>query len=223
MFDIGWPELLVIATILIVVVGPKDLPHMLRTFGRTMRKVRSMAAEFRGQFDDALRDAELEELRKTVDDVKGLNPRSAMQEAMAPFKKAGEDVRKTLDEDDDVGFDAAVMEPLDEPEFDPSDIEAGSVGAPEASVENAAAAQPGVSKDLPAKPSRSAKSGAATTKAKPKAPSANSKAPAKTGAAAKTSADRAKPSPLSKPGQRSGGSKATASTKKATKAGETAT
>ena len=223
MFDIGWPELLVIATILIVVVGPKDLPHMLRTFGRTMRKVRSMAAEFRGQFDDALRDAELEELRKTVDDVKGLNPRSAMQEAMAPFKKAGEDVRKTLDEDDDVGFDAAVMEPLDEPEFDLSDLEAGSVGAAEDTAEKAAAAKPGARKPSPAKSSRSSKGGAATTKAKPKTPSTKSKAPAKTAAAAKTTADKAKSSPRRKPGQRSGGSKATASAKKATKAGETAT
>ena len=98
MFDIGWPELLVIATVLIVVVGPKDLPHMLRAFGRTMAKVRGMAAEFRTQFDDALREAELDEARKTVADVKGLNPGHAFRDAIDPLRKAGEDVRKTMNE-----------------------------------------------------------------------------------------------------------------------------
>ena len=116
MFDIGWPELLVIGTILIVVVGPKDLPPMLRAFGKTVSKVRGMAAEFRGQFDEALREAELDEVRKTVDDVRGLNPKSAMEKAMSPFKAAGEDVRRALDEagdDDFEPFDTPVMEPLD--------------------------------------------------------------------------------------------------------------
>ena len=116
MFDIGWPELLVIGTILIVVVGPKDLPPMLRAFGRTMAKVRGMASEFRSQFDDALRDAELDEVRKVVDDVRDLNPKAAMGKAMSPFKEAGRDVRKALDEageDDFEPFDTPVMEPLD--------------------------------------------------------------------------------------------------------------
>ena len=129
MFDIGWAELLVIATVLIVVVGPKDLPGMLRAFGRTMSKVRGMAAEFRGQFDDALREAELDEVRKAVDDVRGLSPRSALSKATHPFREAGEDVRKALDEatdeaDDDEPFDSAVefdapheMEPLDPPDL----------------------------------------------------------------------------------------------------------
>ena len=47
MFDIGWTEMLVIAIVMIVVVGPKDLPRMLRTFGRTTAKMRSMAGDFR--------------------------------------------------------------------------------------------------------------------------------------------------------------------------------
>ena len=63
MFDIGWQEILVIAIVLIVVVGPKDLPRMLRTFGRTTAKMRSMAGDFRRQFDDALKEAELDEVK----------------------------------------------------------------------------------------------------------------------------------------------------------------
>ena len=112
MFDIGWPELLVIATVLIVVVGPKDLPGMLRTFGRMIAKLRGMAGEFRSQFDEALREAELDEVRKAVSDVQSLNPKTAMREAMEPFRKAGTDVKRTLDEDAVRGDDA---EPFDSP------------------------------------------------------------------------------------------------------------
>ncbi|TIW15558.1 MAG: twin-arginine translocase subunit TatB, partial [Mesorhizobium sp.] len=51
MFEVGWSELLVIAVVMIVVVGPKDLPAMLRTFGRTAAKLRGMAADFQRQFN----------------------------------------------------------------------------------------------------------------------------------------------------------------------------
>ena len=97
MFDIGGLELLVIAVILIVVVGPKELPGMLRVFGRTMAKVRGMAAEFRGQFDEALREAELDEVRKAASDLSRLNPKTAVRDAVSPFREAGEDLRKDLD------------------------------------------------------------------------------------------------------------------------------
>mgnify|MGYP006156745257 CR=1 FL=1 len=55
MLDIGWTELLVIAVILIVVVGPKDLPPMIRAFGKMTKRLRQTAGEFRAQFDEALR------------------------------------------------------------------------------------------------------------------------------------------------------------------------
>ena len=97
MFDIGGLELLVIAVILIVVVGPKELPAMLRVFGRTVAKVRGMAAEFRGQFDEALREAELDEVRQATADLGKLNPKTAMQEAMRPFREAGEGLKKDFD------------------------------------------------------------------------------------------------------------------------------
>jgi sec-independent protein translocase protein TatB len=60
MFDIGASELLVIAVVAIVVVGPKELPRMLRTFGKTLGQVRRMSNDFRRQFDEALREAERE-------------------------------------------------------------------------------------------------------------------------------------------------------------------
>lgn len=60
MFDIGWSELLVVVVVAIVVVGPRELPRMLRTFGKTMGQVRRTANDFKRQFDDALREAERE-------------------------------------------------------------------------------------------------------------------------------------------------------------------
>jgi sec-independent protein translocase protein TatB len=70
MFDIGWSELLVIAVVAIIVVGPKDLPRMMRTFGFYAGKLRRMAADFQRQFDDAMREAEIEEVRKAMHSVR---------------------------------------------------------------------------------------------------------------------------------------------------------
>lgn len=97
MFDVGWPELLVIAIVLIVVVGPKDLPRMLRTFGRTTAKMRSMAADFRKQFDEALKEAELEELKGLGDKARSLDPRQEVRKHLSPFEKAGQEIRSGLD------------------------------------------------------------------------------------------------------------------------------
>jgi sec-independent protein translocase protein TatB len=66
MFDIGWSELLVVAVVAIVVIGPRDLPQAMRTLGRALGAVRRMASDFRGQFDDAMREAELDELRREI-------------------------------------------------------------------------------------------------------------------------------------------------------------
>src|SRR6185295_3515459 len=63
MFDIGWSELVVIAVVAIVVIGPKDLPGALRAFGRWTGKLKRMARDFQGQFSEALREAELDDLK----------------------------------------------------------------------------------------------------------------------------------------------------------------
>lgn len=73
MFDIGWQELLVIAAVAIVVVGPKDLPRLLRMAGKYVAKVKRMADDFKEQIDDAVRDSELKELKSSVEkEVEGL-------------------------------------------------------------------------------------------------------------------------------------------------------
>ena len=98
MFDIGWTEMLVIAIVMIVVVGPKDLPRMLRTFGKTTTKLRSMAGDFQRQFNEALKEAELDDVKKSVDELRGLNPASQVRKQLNPFEKAAADVRAGLDQ-----------------------------------------------------------------------------------------------------------------------------
>ena len=70
MFDIGWSELLVIAVVALIAIGPKELPGVLRMVGQWMGKARKMAAEFQGQFQEAMREAEMADLKKTFDEVK---------------------------------------------------------------------------------------------------------------------------------------------------------
>jgi sec-independent protein translocase protein TatB len=69
MFDIGWSELVVIAVVALIAIGPKELPGVLRTVGQYMRKIRSMASEFQGQFQEAMREAEMADLKKSVDEM----------------------------------------------------------------------------------------------------------------------------------------------------------
>src|SRR5215813_4334206 len=70
MFDIGWSELVVIAVVALIAIGPKELPGVLRMVGQWMGKARRMAAEFQGQFQEAMREAEMADLKKSFDEVK---------------------------------------------------------------------------------------------------------------------------------------------------------
>ena len=69
MFDIGWSELLVIAVVALIAIGPKELPGVLRMVGQWMGKIRRMASDFQGQFQEAMREAEVEGLKKEFDDI----------------------------------------------------------------------------------------------------------------------------------------------------------
>jgi sec-independent protein translocase protein TatB len=71
MFDIGWGELVLIGLVALIVIGPKELPTVLRTAGQWMGKVRRMASEFQGQFQEALREAEVADLKQQADDISG--------------------------------------------------------------------------------------------------------------------------------------------------------
>ncbi|MBS9720154.1 twin-arginine translocase subunit TatB [Tianweitania sp. BSSL-BM11] len=98
MFNIAGTEMLVIAVVMVVVVGPKDMPKMLRTFGKFTAKMSSLAGDFRKQFDDALKEAELDDVRKSVNDLRSLNPKNEIRKALNPFEKAADDVRTGMDQ-----------------------------------------------------------------------------------------------------------------------------
>ena len=70
MFDIGWSEFVVIAVVALIAIGPKELPGVLRMVGQWMGKARKMASEFQGQFQEAMREAEMADLKKSFDEVK---------------------------------------------------------------------------------------------------------------------------------------------------------
>ena len=96
MFDIGWSELLVIGVVAIVVVGPKELPRLMRTFGHYTGKLRAMASDFQRQFEDAVRDSEIDEVRKAMQDF----------HAQASDVKSARDCRQAADDADAFGAGA---------------------------------------------------------------------------------------------------------------------
>lgn len=91
MLDIGWSELVIIGVVALVVVGPKELPALLRTIGQWAGKARRMASEFQGQINDAIREAELEDVKKSVDDLRSLNPTRLVTDQLAAI---GDDVKR---------------------------------------------------------------------------------------------------------------------------------
>ncbi len=139
MFDIGWSEFLVIAVVALIAIGPKELPGVLRMVGQWMGKARKMAAEFQGQFQEAMREAEMADLKKSFDEVKEAASGFSGGNIMSSLQK---DVSESLRIDD-----------LDKPAIS-SDTPAISTDTP--AISNAdtpavsEAAHPGI--DLPAHP-----------------------------------------------------------------------
>jgi len=89
-FGIGYTELLVIAVVAIIVIGPKDLPKVLRAFGRMMAKVRGMAREFQGHLDAAMRETGFDEVKKDLQSIKSGNP---IADVAKDFKKQDADFK----------------------------------------------------------------------------------------------------------------------------------
>jgi sec-independent protein translocase protein TatB len=97
MFDIDSGKLLILGVIALIVIKPKDLPGVLRQVGQTIGQLRRMAAEFQGQFREAMHEAELEQLKKDVQkatDIDGLDPFDDVKKDMA---KTEAEIRASLD------------------------------------------------------------------------------------------------------------------------------
>ncbi|PRD41234.1 twin-arginine translocase subunit TatB [Phyllobacterium phragmitis] len=180
MLDIGWSEILVVAVILIVVVGPKDLPRMLRAFGKASTRMRKTANEFRRQFDDALREAELDDVKSVVDDARSLDPRKDIKKMFDPIRSAGEELRSSLNKTTAKPEAAPVPPPEPVPSANaPVENAPAAVSAPQA---DAAAAE---------KPAKTARKTAARAKASNSSAKTSMKPAAKPAAAAKPRAAKA--------------------------------
>lgn len=78
MLDVGWSELLLIGVVALIVVGPKDLPHLFHSLGRFTAKARSMAREFTTAMEDAARNSGIDDATKTLRDVQSLTSKKAL-------------------------------------------------------------------------------------------------------------------------------------------------
>jgi sec-independent protein translocase protein TatB len=146
MFDIGWGELLLIGVVALIAIGPKELPSALRTLGQMMGKVRRMASEFQNQFQEAMREAELHELKKEVDEMAA---KAADYTHFDPI----EDIRKDLEKSagDLPSLDGPVMSAqTPPPAADPSAAALGETGASSLAEAPPPAAEPAPPPILPA-------------------------------------------------------------------------
>jgi sec-independent protein translocase protein TatB len=130
MFDIGWSELLLIGIVTLIVIGPKELPGALRTLGQWMTKVRRMASEFQNQFQDAIREAELAEIKKEVDEM---TAKASSFTQYDPLAEVSRDIEKSMG---DFPLDTPTATPASPatPSADVAPAPAPAVGTPPAAV-----------------------------------------------------------------------------------------
>ena len=132
MFDIGGGELIVIAVVALIAIGPKELPGVLRMVGQWMGKARKMAAEFQGQFQEAMREAEMADLKKSFDEVKEAATGFASGNIMTSLEK---DVGNALRIDDiDKPAPSAADTPAIDPPATPTTPATSKVDAPAAPI-----------------------------------------------------------------------------------------
>lgn len=132
MIDLAWSEIALIAVVALVVIGPKDLPEAVRGVARSVQKLRRMAGEFRSQADELVREANLDELRQQIHDIKNFNVRDEFE--------------KTVDKDGSIrrSFDDPLRETYTSPAYTPppSAMEGASAPAGAAETPTADAAAP---------------------------------------------------------------------------------
>ena len=147
MFDFAWSELAVIAVVALVVIGPKDLPRVMRTVGQWTRRARAIAREFQGSLDQMVREAELDDMKRHIDRATSFNVENEIRRTIDPTG----DLQRSLDEpvmsnplaDPPKPVERAALEekppePLEPPATPPTPVPA------EAPAENVVAKQPAV-------------------------------------------------------------------------------
>ena len=147
MFGIDSPELLVIAIVALVVIGPKELPNLLRSWGKWMTKMRGMASEFRGHVDEMVRQSDLDNVKKQLEAVPGLDLQS-----LDPTKQIKSMIQEGVTEGEKALADAksAMDTPLVEPESAPqTGLEAPQIAAEVAAEPASLVTEPAVTGPAP--------------------------------------------------------------------------
>jgi sec-independent protein translocase protein TatB len=108
MFDFDFGKLMVVAIVALAVIPPKDLPRVMRTVGQVVGKMRRMAAEFQGQFMDAMREADLESVRK---ELEALNEKAKVETSFDPATMIRDDVMKAVERPVDIGTSEIALNP----------------------------------------------------------------------------------------------------------------
>ena len=95
MLDMSWGEIMVIGAVALIVIGPKDLPKALRTVGQMTSKLRRMASEFQGQFNEAMREAELDEVKKQLQSVNDSVP--SLNASFNPIQTIRDELKTSIE------------------------------------------------------------------------------------------------------------------------------
>ena len=112
LFDIGWPELMLIGIVALVVIGPKDLPRALRVAGFWVRKARTLSREFQSSIDQMIREAELEEIRQDLKKATEFDIEKEFHNTIDPKGELAESIKPPEIPD---FFEAAPVENAPEP------------------------------------------------------------------------------------------------------------
>ena len=145
MLDLGWQEFVMVGLVLILVVGPKDMPRILKAVVKTIGKVRGMAREFQSSMMEVADQDEFKDVKKALNDV-----RTGQVDALAEFEKAKESVNTSYVP----GFSSGVQEIKEEAEGLKKDVEAVKT---EAETTSKPAAKPKAKKAAKAQSAKKAK------------------------------------------------------------------
>jgi sec-independent protein translocase protein TatB len=147
MFDIGWSEMAVIALLTLIVIGPKELPRVLRTVGQWVRKAQSLAREFQRGLDDMAREADLEDAKKLVDAGRSIaNPKKMIMDTLDPTGSVGDEAKELQTAitaqapDGEAAGKAEKSEPQADGQSGKPSREAGAAASPDPAGEGAVAA-----------------------------------------------------------------------------------
>ncbi|MFB0922411.1 MAG: Sec-independent protein translocase protein TatB [Alphaproteobacteria bacterium] len=138
MFDLGWPELMLIMVVALIVIGPKELPNAIRTVMGIVRKVRGMTREFQSGLDDIARETGLDEVKRDFQDIDYYDPGEAL-------KSIAESDSNMIGLEDDPDAGNSILDPASK-RAEPSQI-ATDATEPDAPASDTAAAEPNSSAD----------------------------------------------------------------------------